>query len=122
MTDHSLLLDAPPSGWKSVRFNEICERVQNAALPSADGQRLYLGLEHLASGHPTLVGRGKESDVRSGKTEFHRGDVLFGKLRPYLRKSVLVSEEGICSTDILVFRATEICAPEFLCLLRKSVV
>jgi type I restriction enzyme S subunit len=61
-----------------------------------------------------------ESDVRSGKTSFRSGDVLFGKLRPYLRKSVLVGEDGICSTDILVFRATEKCIPEFLCLLTHT--
>lgn len=120
MTDRSLLLDAPPSGWKPARFNEICDRVQDAASPSECGQRLYLGLEHLASGHPALVGHGKESDVRSGKTEFRKGDVLFGRLRPYLRKSVLVSEDGICSTDILVFRATEKCIPEFVCLLTHT--
>ncbi len=66
------------------------------------------------------MGRGKESDVRSGKTAFHKLDVLFGKLRPYLRKSVLVSEDGICSTDILVFRATEKCIPELLCLLTHT--
>jgi len=120
MTDHSLLLDAPPSGWIAAHFNEICHRVQDAALPSAEGGRLYIGLEHLASGHPALVGRGRESDVRSGKTEFRKGDVLFGKLRPYLRKSVLMSEDGICSTDILVFRTAEKCIPEFLCLLTHT--
>jgi type I restriction enzyme S subunit len=81
---------------------------------------LYLGLEHLASGLPALVGRGTESDVRSGKTSFRSGDVLFGKLRPYLRKSVLVGEDGICSTDILVFRATEKSVPEFICLLTHT--
>jgi type I restriction enzyme S subunit len=66
------------------------------------------------------VGRGTESDVRSGKTSFRNGDVLFGKLRPYLRKSVLVDKDGICSTDILVFRATEKCIPEFICLLTHT--
>jgi len=120
MTDHSLLLEDPPGGWMQARLDDICRRVQDAALPSANGQRLYLGLEHLASGLPTLVGRGKESDVRSGKTTFRKDDILFGKLRPYLRKSVLVSEDGICSTDILVFRATEKCIPEFLCFLTHT--
>ena len=120
MPDHSLLLESPPPGWTQARFGEICNRVQDAASPLANGERLYLGLEHLASGHPTLVGRGKESDVRSGKTEFHKRDVLFGKLRPYLRKSVLVSEDGICSTDILVFRTSQKCIPEFLCLLTHT--
>src|SRR3972149_82519 len=120
MTDHSLLLEDSPGGWMQARLDDICRRVQDAASPSANGQRLYLGLEHLASGLPTLVGRGKESDVRSGKTTFRKDDFLFGKLRPYLRKSVLVSEDGICSTDILRFRAAEKCIPEFLCFLTHT--
>ncbi len=120
MSDHSLLLDTPPHGWSPASFNEVCLRVQDSTSPSPGGQRLYLGLEHLASGHPSLVGRGKESDVCSGKTGFRKGDVLFGKLRPYLRKSVLVGDDGICSTDILVFRATQKSIPEFLCLLTHT--
>ena len=120
MSDHSLILETPPVGWIQLSFSDACTRVQDTALPSANGKRLYLGLEHLASGLPALVGRGAESDVRSGKTSFRSGDVLFGKLRPYLRKSVLVSEKGICSTDILVFRATDKCIPEFLCLLTHT--
>ena len=120
MFDLSLLLESPPCGWMPATFSDVCARVQNAASPSADGDRLYLGLEHLASGLPGLVGRGVGSDVRSGKTSFRSGDVLFGKLRPYLRKSVLVGEDGICSTDILVFRATEKCIPEFICLLTHT--
>jgi type I restriction enzyme S subunit len=120
MSDLSLLLESPPRGWTPASFSDVCARVQDAASPSADGERLYLGLEHLTSGFPALVGRGTESDVRSGKTSFRSGDVLFGKLRPYLRKSVLIDEDGICSTDILVFRATEKCIPEFICLLTHT--
>lgn len=120
MADHSLLLETPPRDWMLASFHDICSRIQDATSPSTDGERLYLGLEHLASGLPALVGRGNESDVRSGKTAFRKGDVLFGKLRPYLRKSVLVGEDGICSTDILVFRATEESLPEFLCFLTHT--
>ncbi|HSE58272.1 MAG TPA: restriction endonuclease subunit S, partial [Nitrospiraceae bacterium] len=120
MSEHSLLLDSPPPGWKLASFSDICSRVQDAASPSEKGGRLYLGLEHLAQGFPALLGHGKESDVRSGKTKFRKGDVLFGKLRPYLRKSALVGEAGICSTDILVFRAAERCIAEYLCLLTHT--
>jgi type I restriction enzyme S subunit len=120
MTDHSLLLEESPPDWTRTSFGQVCERVQNTASPSPTGRRLYLGLEHLASGFPVLVGRGEESDVRSAKTSFQSRDVLFGKLRPYLRKSVLLNEDGICSTDIIVFRATQRLLPEFLCLLTHT--
>jgi type I restriction enzyme, S subunit len=120
MPDHSLLLETPPPGWTRTSFGEVCHRVQDASSPSPEGVRLYLGLEHLASGFPVLVGRGQESDVRSGKASFRKRDVLFGKLRPYLRKSVLADEDGICSTDILVFRATQELIPELLCFLTHT--
>ena len=120
MSEHSLLLETPPRGWTTESFGDVCIRVQDSASPTPNGQRLYLGLEHLASGFPALVGRGSESEVRSGKTAFRKGDVLFGKLRPYLRKSALVSEDGICSTDILVFRASDKSLAEFLCLLTHT--
>jgi type I restriction enzyme S subunit len=98
----------------------MCTRIQETVSPSPDGNRLYLGLEHLAQGFPALVGRGKESEVRSNKIVFHKNDVLFGKLRPYLRKSVLADEDGICSTDILALRATEQSIPKFLCYLTHA--
>jgi type I restriction enzyme S subunit len=103
-----------------ANFGDLCYRVQEAASPLANGERLYLGLEHLAQGYPALLGCGKESDVRSSKTQFRKDDVLFGKLRPYLRKSALASMDGICSTDILVFRAAEQSIPEYLCLLTHT--
>ncbi len=64
-----------------------------------------------------LVGRGNEANVKSSKNSFQAGDVLFGKLRPYLRKCVLMQEEGVCSTDILVFRATDNVLSQYLCYL-----
>ena len=57
---------------------------------------------------------GTESDIKSSKTAFNIGDVLFGKLRPYLRKAAQPDFDGICSTDILVFRAEDKCKSGFL--------
>ncbi|EIQ0257751.1 restriction endonuclease subunit S, partial [Salmonella enterica] len=46
-------------------------------------------------------------DVSSNKSAFNKGDLLFGKLRPYFHKVAITPFSGICSTDILVFRAKE---------------
>jgi type I restriction enzyme, S subunit len=117
MPDFSLLLEKAPPGWNDYRLGDICTRVQGNYQPNPNGTRLYLGLEHLAQGLPMLVGRGNEADVKSSKNAFQSDDVLFGKLRPYLRKCVLMQEEGVCSTDILVFRATDTVLPPYLCYL-----
>ena len=67
----------------------------------------YLGLEHLDSGSPFLNGKAQSSASTSTNNIFYKGDVLFGKLRPYLKKSVGAPFSGYCSTDILVLRPAE---------------
>lgn len=62
----------------------------------------YVGLEHLESGSPDLSETSPSSASSSTNNVFRAGDVLFGKLRPYLRKSVRAPFPGYCSTDILV--------------------
>lgn len=66
----------------------------------------YVGLEHIESNTgklldvPIVSGR----EIKSIKTLFHSGDILYGKLRPNLNKVYLAEQGGICSTDIWVFR------------------
>jgi type I restriction enzyme, S subunit len=71
----------------------------SAALPES-----YVGLEHLRPHRREIAGCGDSAEVSSMKTEFRAGDILFGKLRPYLRKVAIAPGNGVCSTDILVLR------------------
>ncbi|MFQ5638903.1 MAG: restriction endonuclease subunit S [bacterium] len=114
MADTNLLLDPLPPSWNNCQFGDICGRVKDSYKPVEGGEAFYVGLEHLAQGFPAFVGRGIESEVRSSKTAFKVGDVLFGKLRPYLRKAVQADFDGICSTDILAFRPGDQCESDFL--------
>ena len=77
-------------------------------------ETLYLGLEHLASGRLLPIGGGLSSNVRSTTSAFQPGDVLYGKLRPYLDRAVLAEEASVCTTELLVLRAKEDVAPRFL--------
>ncbi|WPL18373.1 Type I restriction enzyme EcoKI specificity protein [Thiorhodovibrio winogradskyi] len=114
MSDANLLIKPLPTGWENHQFADVCDRVKDSHKPVEGGSTPYVGLEHLAQGFPAFVGRGTESDIKSSKTAFKIGDILFGKLRPYLRKGTQADFEGISSTDILVFRAAEICESDFL--------
>ncbi|MCA1755448.1 MAG: restriction endonuclease subunit S [Spirochaeta sp.] len=71
--------------------------------PQDEPSLAYLSLEHIAAGKRLIIGRGTGADVGSTKTRFHAGDVLYGRLRPYLNKVVIPDFDGMCSTDILVF-------------------
>ena len=82
----------------------------------------YVGLEDIQPGTGRLVkdatvsGRLAspvgEQDMRLS-TGFERGDVLFGKLRPYLAKAWLAEFPGRCTTEALVMEPVEI-EPRFL--------
>jgi type I restriction enzyme S subunit len=49
-----------------------------------------------------LSGWDESADVTSGKFRFEKGEILFGKLRPYFHKVGVAPLDGVCSTDILV--------------------
>jgi type I restriction enzyme S subunit len=114
INDSNLLINPLPHGWKNLLFGDLCDRVKDTYQPLGDGDTPYIGLEHLAQGFPAFISQGKECDVKSLKTAFKTGDILFGKLRPYLRKGAQANFDGVCSTDILVFRAKQNCESEFL--------
>jgi type I restriction enzyme S subunit len=67
----------------------------------------YVGLEHINEQDLSLNGHGWSTDVDSNKYQFKKGDILFGKLRPYFRKAIITEFDGICSTDIWVIRPKE---------------
>ena len=57
---------------------------------------------------------------RSTKTVFKLGDVLFGKLRPYLNKVVVADIDGVCSTEIVPIRGYCNMVPEYIKLVFMS--
>ncbi len=67
----------------------------------------YVGLEDVEpeSGRyaPTESTSRQSEDSMVG--EFRRGDILYGKLRPYLRKAIVAEQDGVCSTEFLVLSA-----------------
>ena len=89
----------------TVRLSDLCELISEPVKPGARPDAIYLGLEHLASGRLVRLGGGKASEMRSNTSAFEPGDVLYGKLRPYLDKAVLADDAGVCTTELLVLRA-----------------
>ena len=98
----------------TVRLADMCELVRKSAKPGECPDALYLGLEHLVSGRMVRVGGRKASEMRSNMYAFKRGDVLYGKLRPYLDKAVLADKDGVCTTELLALRAKPETDPRFL--------
>lgn len=64
----------------------------------------YVGFEHMPRGSVFLHDWTTSEGLGSHKASFERGDVLFGRLRPYFKKVGIAPVGGVCSTDILVIR------------------
>ena len=92
-----------PDGWRRLPLKRLMVPRKDSVQPADVPDARYVGLEHLSSGQPDLTRWGDIGTVRSTKSRFYEGDVLYGKLRPYLDKAALASFDGVCSTDILVF-------------------
>ena len=89
---------------RDVTLGNCAVLVRDSVTPSAHPDLPYIGLEHIGQGTLSLNGVGSARDVESTKTAFRAGDILFGKLRPYFRKVIRSRFDGMCSTDIWVFR------------------
>lgn len=101
------MFDAEPEGWHSRFVGDLISEVVDRIDPGQIGIRdlPYVGLEHIEQGTGRLSGVGRASEVVSQKSRFSAGDILYGKLRPNLRKVARPDFDGVCSTDVVVFRA-----------------
>lgn len=93
-----------PEGWRREPLKDAVRLIKDKVDPtSVSPETPYIGLEHVEAHSMRLLGHGRATDVKSTKSVFQAGDVLYGKLRPYLNKVVRPDFDGICSTDFLVF-------------------
>ena len=91
-----------PEEWEVVKLGDACKQRKETILPSGKGEYVFVGLEHIDSGETKLKRSVLDTNIKSSKFRFYSGDILYGKLRPYLDKAVISNLEGICSTDLLV--------------------
>lgn len=101
------LTDSPfgllPQGWGMGTMGDIAQQRREQVTPGeVDGETPYIGLDHMPRQDLTLSAWGAAASVTSSKFRFQRGDVLFGKLRPYFHKVGPAPVDGVCSTDIVV--------------------
>ena len=80
----------------------------------------YIGLEHVESGTSRITSHGGAGGVKSTVAVFSSGDVLYGRLRPYLNKVIRPSFDGVASTEFFVFNETEALVNKFLLRLLSS--
>jgi type I restriction enzyme S subunit len=92
-----------PEGWEMAPIGDVTDNPRRAINPDAINPATpYIGLEHMPRRCIALTDWGYAGGLESNKFEFQRGEILFGKLRPYFHKVGVAPVDGVCSTDILV--------------------
>ena len=100
-------MSALPEGWAEVELGEVWHESRARARPDAIARTGYIGLEHVEGGTNRITGAGRSDGVKSAVAVFSAGDILYGRLRPYLNKVIQPSFAGVASTEFLVFKETQ---------------
>lgn len=97
-----------PIGWEVKRVDEVSERKTEVIDPTKMKKIFdYIGLEHIVSNEFTRCGKGVSDETVALKVIFEKGDLLYGKLRPYLNKVIIADISGVGSTELIVLRRNE---------------
>ena len=92
-----------PRAWQVGVLGEVADHPRRGVHPGEiEATTPYIALEHMPRRSIALSEWETAKGLQSGKFRFSRGDVLFGKLRPYFHKVGVAPVDGVCSTDIVV--------------------
>lgn len=110
-----------PEDWGIYPFSELGNLSKSKISPQRDN-KIYkcIELEHIEQGTGQIIGSVDSIHQLSDKWLFSEGDVLFGKLRPYLRKFYLANFSGVCTTEIWVLKPTSKTISPYLYLVVQS--
>jgi len=97
-----------PEGWSVGTIGDVAVHARRGVQPSEiDASTPYIALEHMPKRCIALSEWAAGDGLKSNKFRFKRGEILFGKLRPYFHKVGVAPVDGVCSTDIVVVTPRE---------------
>ncbi|MEN2775221.1 restriction endonuclease subunit S [Acetivibrio clariflavus] len=104
-----------PEHWNLRRIRYLAN-IRNVKASDSDIDKTYVGLENIESKTGKLLTNGDDEQQFVGETAniFKKGDVLFGKLRPYLAKCIIADFDGRCTSELLVLKTTSYILPKYL--------
>ncbi|BDI19096.1 restriction modification system DNA specificity domain-containing protein [Nostoc cf. commune SO-36] len=102
LSPHKLIGISWDKNWEKIRFKRGVQLINE----KAENIFNYVGLENVESWTGKLTNNITKSIEEDAATadRFYAGNVLFGKLRPYLAKTFVAQEDGCCTPELLVFR------------------
>lgn len=96
--------------WNKYKVKDVCKYAKEQGhynLP-------YVGMEHIKGSTAEFIGSLDNTEVKSTTFHFDKGIILYGRLRPYLRKVILTTFEGHCSTELFPIKVNDKVNNKFL--------
>lgn len=103
-----------PEGWESVPLRELSTPTSPRRDPQEFDRLPYVGMEQVESHTRRLLGTLPSAEMKSTAFHFQEGDVLYGRLRPYLNKVWRAEFEGLCSSEFIVLPPNDAFEPGYL--------
>jgi type I restriction enzyme S subunit len=108
LIDEEEIRKSVPPNWAVTRLGEIADYNAEVKVSSEEisEDAWVFDLEDIEKDTSRILQkvRFKDRQSLSSKSRFRKGDVLYGKLRPYLDKVVVADEDGYCTTEIVPIR------------------
>lgn len=96
-----------PAGWAPCKLGEIIPKARPKVAPDPESELAFIGMDHIEAETFHLTGRGRYADMKSAGSYFLPGDVLYGRLRPYLNKVHRAKFEGVASAEFIVLPSAD---------------
>jgi type I restriction enzyme S subunit len=103
-----------PTGWSVDVLANLIQPRGEKVLPSEFLEYQFIGMDNVESQTTKIIGTVPALTLKSKASRFYQGDVLYGRLRPYLNKVTQVNFEGLASAEFLVFPSTHIISNSYL--------
>ncbi|HUA12819.1 MAG TPA: restriction endonuclease subunit S [Solirubrobacteraceae bacterium] len=93
-----------PRDWRVGRIDELCSVHKRPFEAKGDAELPLLDMARMRQGSLAATAFGDPSELTTSRIVFEAGDLLFGAIRPNLRKVTLAPVRGVTNTSVLVIR------------------
>ena len=113
-----------PDNWVLTSIDSVCDYgySENVNVDEISLSEWILELEDIEKDSGLIVAHKSKKDrtVNGVRHRFVKGDVLYSKLRTYLNKVLVATEDGYCTTEIIPIKSYSCIIPEYLCAWLRS--
>lgn len=103
-----------PKGWAFTRLGDVIPKARPKVPADPNSHLPFIGMDHIEAETFHLIGQDSFAKMKSAGSYFQPGDVLYGRLRPYLNKVHRAKFEGVASAEFIVLPSSEVHNSDFV--------